>query len=644
MNILGISAYYHDSAAALICNGEIIAAAQEERFSRKKHDARFPKNAIEYCLRQAKIELRELDQIVFYDKPLVKFERLLETYLAYAPQGFRSFLAAMPVWLKEKLYLKTLLKKELAALGHCKTPHLPALLFTEHHQAHAASAFFPSPFQQAAVLCLDGVGEWATTSVWWGDGNQLTPQWEIDFPHSIGLLYSAFTYYTGFKVNSGEYKLMGLAPYGEPKYVDKILTHLVDLKDDGTFRLNMDYFNYTVGLTMTNQKFDQLFGGPPRQAEGKMSQREMDIAASIQVVTEEVVLRLCRTVQKELNADYLCLAGGVALNCVANGRIVREGPFKDIWIQPAAGDAGGALGAALAVWYQYHDQPRHVSQLAEETLEDEAAAQFADSAPVVTVQTPKSKLQNRDFMRGSYLGPRFGDQEIQDYLDAIKASYLRLDDPELMPRLAEILAEGNVVGWFQGRMEFGPRALGGRSIIGDPRNSKMQSVMNLKIKYRESFRPFAPSVRAERVSDFFEIDRSSPYMLLVAPVKESLRIPMTPEQQQLFGIEKLNIPRSEIPAITHVDYSARIQTVHKETNPRYYDLIRHFEKQTGCAVLVNTSFNVRGEPIVCTPEDAYRCFMRTEMDYLVLENFLLAKTEQIPWKQDDSWKEEFELD
>ncbi|NJR21066.1 MAG: carbamoyltransferase [Richelia sp. CSU_2_1] len=655
MNILGISAYYHDSAAALVRDGEIIAAAQEERFSRKKHDARFPKNAIAYCLKEAQIELRELDKIVFYDKPLVKFERLLETYLAYAPNGFRSFLAAMPIWLKEKLYLKTMLKRELAEMANCKTNKLPSLLFTEHHQSHAASAFFPSPFQKAAVLCLDGVGEWATTSVWLGDGNELTPQWEIDFPHSLGLLYSAFTYYTGFKVNSGEYKLMGLAPYGEPKYVDKILNYLIDLKDDGTFRLNMDYFNYTVGLTMTNQKFDELFAGPPRQAEGKLTQREMDIAASIQVVTEEVVLRLCRTIKKELNADYLCLAGGVALNCVANGRILREGIFKDIWIQPAAGDAGGALGAALAIWYQYCEQNRTVvAEVArgfegEKTEvmtanEEEIAEAINAGSGLATAVKSASNLTCNDRMRGSYLGPKFSDPEILEYLDAIKASYHRLDDAELMPRLAEILEQGNVVGWFQGRMEFGPRALGGRSIIGDPRNSKMQSVMNLKIKYRESFRPFAPSVLAERVADYFEMDHSSPYMLLVAPVKSSLRIPMTAEQEQLFGIEKLNIPRSEIPAITHVDYSARVQTVHKETNPRYYDLIKHFEERSGCSVLVNTSFNVRGEPIVCTPEDAYRCFMRTEMDYLVIENFLMAKTEQIPWKQDDSWKNEFELD
>jgi carbamoyltransferase len=659
MNILGISAYYHDSAAALISDGEIIAAAQEERFSRKKHDARFPKNAIAYCLKEAKIDLQQLDQIVFYDKPLVKFERLLETYLAYAPNGFRSFLAAMPIWLKEKLYLKTMLKRELAEMANCKTSKLkPSLLFTEHHQSHAASAFFPSPFEKAAVLCLDGVGEWATTSVWLGDGNQLTPQWEIDFPHSLGLLYSAFTYYTGFKVNSGEYKLMGLAPYGEPKYVDKILNYLIDLKDDGTFRLNMEYFNYTVGLTMTNQKFDELFEGPPRKAEGQLTQREMDIAASIQVVTEEVVLRLCRTVKKELNVDYLCLAGGVALNCVANGRILREGIFKDIWIQPAAGDAGGALGAALAIWYQYCESERNVNLnlpvnnielqksevITANTAVDEMAEVLTTSQPVATVTKSVAHLTCHDKMRGSYLGPKFADTEILEYLDAVKASYHRLDDAELMPQLAEILQQGNVVGWFQGRMEFGPRALGGRSIIGDPRNAKMQSVMNLKIKYRESFRPFAPSILAERVADYFEMDHTSPYMLLVAPVKASLRIPMTAEQEQLFGIEKLNVPRSEIPSVTHVDYSARVQTVHKETNPRYYDLISHFERRSGCAILVNTSFNVRGEPIVCTPEDAYRCFMRTEMDYLVLENFLIPKSEQIPWKQDEAWKNEFELD
>ncbi len=612
MRILGISAYYHDSAAALIVDGDIVAAAQEERFSRKKHDARFPKGAIAYCLKQAGIGLSQVDQIVFYDKPLVKFERLLETYLAYAPKGLASFIAAMPVWLKEKLYLKSLLKKELATLGDCKKTQLPQLLFTEHHQAHAASAFFPSPFVRAAVLCLDGVGEWATTSVWLGEDHQLTPQWEIDFPHSLGLLYSAFTYYTGFKVNSGEYKLMGLAPYGEPKYVDHILNHLLDLKEDGTFRLNMDYFNYTTGLTMTTPKFHELFGGEPRQSEGKLTQREMDIACSIQYVTEEVVLRLARTVKKELDTDYLCLAGGVALNCVANGRILRETNFRDIWIQPAAGDAGGAVGAALAIWHQYHEKPR----------------------------IP----HDGDAMRGGYLGPCFGKTEIQDYLQSVNAPYQYLEDDKLMPHLAEILEQGNVVGWFSGRMEFGPRALGGRSIIGDPRSSKMQSVMNLKIKYRESFRPFAPSVLAEQVSNYFEIDRPSPYMLLVAPIKAELRISMTQEQEELFGIEKLNVKRSHIPAVTHVDYSARIQTVHQQTNPRYYELLRHFQAKTGCAVLVNTSFNVRGEPIVCTPEDAYRCFMRTEMDYLVLENFILAKSDQPQIQKDESWKTEFELD
>ncbi len=612
MNILGISAYYHDSAAALIRDGEIVAAAQEERFSRKKHDARFPKNAIAYCLREAGIGLTDVAQVVFYDKPLVKFERLLETYIAYAPKGFRSFVAAMPVWLKEKLYLKTMLRKELAALAGCRVRELPPLLFTEHHQAHAASAFFPSPFARAAVLCMDGVGEWATTSVWLGEDNQLTPQWEIDFPHSLGLLYSAFTYYTGFKVNSGEYKLMGLAPYGAPKYVDLVLDNLIDLKDDGTFRLDMRYFNYATGLTMTNARFDKLFGGPRRRAESALTQREMDIARSVQAVTEEVVLRLARTVQRETGTEYLCLAGGVALNCVANGRLLREGPFKDIWIQPAAGDAGGALGAALAAWHQYHDKPRQVN--------------------------------GSDRMRGSYLGPRHADAEIRAYLDSIGAKYRRLDDGELMPALADILAAENVVGWFQGRMEFGPRALGGRSIIGDPRSSKMQSVMNLKIKYRESFRPFAPAVLAERVSDYFEMSGASPYMLLVAPVKEALRIPMSAEQERLFGIEKLNVPRSQLPAITHVDYSARIQTVHRETNPRFHALLSAFADRTGCPVLVNTSFNVRGEPVVCTPEDSYRCFMRTEMDYLVLENFLLAKTEQPHWEQDESWKTEFELD
>ncbi len=623
MNILGISAYYHDSAAALIRSGEIIAAAQEERFTRKKHDPGFPTQAIRSCLDIGKISLQDVDYIVFYDKPFVKFERLLETYLGFAPKGFRSFVQAMPIWLKEKLYLKTLLKKEFMALGASQSQS-PPLLFTEHHQAHAASAFFPSPFQKAAVLCLDGVGEWATTSVWLGDGNQLSPQWEIDFPHSLGLLYSAFTYFTGFKVNSGEYKLMGLAPYGEPKYVQTILDNLIDLKEDGTFQLNMRYFNYAVGLTMTNREFDKLFDGPPRPREGRLTQREMDIARSIQAVTEEVVLRLSRTVHKELGVDNLCLAGGVALNCVANGRILRENLFKAIWIQPAAGDAGGALGAAFSVWHEYLDKPR-----------------------TQNTSNPSLKKEERalaDSMQGAYLGPQSSETEIRTYLEGINAPYEYLPDEELLPKLAQILADENVIGWFQGRMEFGPRALGGRSILGDPRSTKMQSVMNRKIKYRESFRPFAPSVLHDRVSDYFELDCASPYMLLVADVKPEFRLPLTAEQQDLFGIEKLNVPRSKLPAITHLDYSARIQTVHPDTNPRYYALLKEFESLTGCPVIVNTSFNVRGEPLVCTPLDAYQCFMRTEMDYLVLENVLLSKHNQPKWLKDEAWKQEFELD
>ncbi|MGB5769246.1 MAG: carbamoyltransferase, partial [Crocosphaera sp.] len=524
MNILGISAYYHDSAAALVQSGKILAAAQEERFTRKKHDARFPKNAITYTLTEGNISLQKLDYIVFYEKPLITFERLLETYITYAPQGFRSFVSAMTAWLQEKLYLKTVLKKELAKLANCQTSELPPLLFTEHHQSHAASAFFPSPFEKAAILCLDAVGEWATTSLWLGEGNQMIPQWEIDFPHSLGLLYSAFTYYTGFKVNSGEYKLMGLAPYGEPKYTNLILENLIDIKEDGTFRLNMEYFNYATGFTMTNNKFAHLFGSPPRKPESEITQREMNIAASIQKVTEEIVLRLANTAYQELGIDNLCLAGGVALNCVANGRILREGKFKDIWIQPAAGDSGGAIGAALAIWYQYLENPRHVA--------------------------------HSDAMQGSYLGPKFSDDQAQQYLNDVQANYTYLENSELFSKVATILAQGNVVGWFQGRMEFGPRALGNRSIIGDPRNEKMQSVMNLKIKYRESFRPFAPSVLAEKVEQYFDLNKPSPYMLLVAEVKKDLHIPMNEKQKRLFGIEKLKIPRSKIPAITHVDYSA----------------------------------------------------------------------------------------
>jgi carbamoyltransferase len=611
--ILGISAYYHDSAAALLENGRIIAAAQEERFSRQKHDAKFPANAIAYCLSQANIQIGDIDAVVFYDKPIVKFERLLETYLAYAPHGISSFLSSMPIWLKEKLYLKTLLKKELYKINNIRIASLPSVFFAEHHQSHAASAFFPSPFESAAVLCLDGVGEWATTSVWLGDKNQLIPQWEIHFPHSLGLLYSAFTYYTGFKVNSGEYKLMGLAPYGEPKYTDLIFNHLVDVKSDGTFRLNMDYFNYAIGLTMTNEKFHRLFDAPPRKPEADITQRDMDIASSIQKVTEEIVLKLVATLKKELSADYLCLSGGVALNCVANGRILRESKFKDIWIQPAAGDSGGAIGAALSFWYQHENNQR----------------------------TTKS---NVDSMQGSYLGPSFTREQVKIYLDSVNASYTELEDSQLFPKVAEIIAQGSVVGWFQGRMEFGPRALGNRSILGDPRNTKMQSTMNLKIKYRESFRPFAPSIISEKVQDYFDIDRPSPYMLLVASIKEQHKIVTTEEQSNLFGIDKLNISRSCIPAVTHVDYSARIQTVHKETNPRYYNLIQHFNALTGCPLLVNTSFNVRGEPIVCKPEDAYRCFLRTDMDYLVIENFLLSKELQPYRKTDTSWMAKFVLD
>jgi carbamoyltransferase len=611
-HVLGISAYYHDSAAALMRGGELIAAAQEERFSRKKHDSRFPEHAIEYCLREAGLSLEAVDQVVFYDKPLVKFERLLETYLSYAPGGFRSFVAAMPIWLKEKLYLKSTLKRELSALGDCKIDQLPQLFFAEHHQSHAASAFYFSPFDRAAVLCLDGVGEWATTSAWLGEKSELSPLWEIDFPHSLGLLYSAFTYFTGFRVNSGEYKLMGLAPYGEPKYVDIILDKLIDLKEDGTFRLDMSYFNYCTGLTMTNDRFADLFGGPARAAETEISQREMDLAASIQVVTEEVVLRLARTLHAETGAEYLCLAGGVALNCVANGRLDREGPFREIWIQPAAGDAGGAAGAAAVISHEYNGVERTTN--------------------------------GKDTMQGSYLGPRYAADQIRSELDQLNAVYTEMDEAELMPKLADILANENVVGWFQGRMEFGPRALGGRSIIGTPTSEKMQTTMNLKIKYRESFRPFAPSVLAERVGDYFQDVGSSPYMLIVAPVNENLRIELTEEQKSLFGIEKLRLKRSELPAITHVDYSARVQTVTADTNPRFHALLKAFDERTGCAVLVNTSFNVRGEPIVCTPEDAYRCFMRTEMDYLVIEDFILDKREQPHWEKDDSWKDEFELD
>ena len=613
ITILGISAYYHDSAAALLVDGQLAAAAQQERFSRKKHDARFPAAAIAFCLAEADLALADVDYVVFYDKPLIKFERLLETYLSYAPRGFRSFMAAMPVWLKDKLLLKQTLRRSLAEMAALPEDKLPPLMFTEHHQAHAASAFYPSPFERGAVLCADGVGEWATTSVWLGEGGRLTPLWQLDFPHSLGLLYSAFTYYTGFKVNSGEYKLMGLAPYGRPRYRDLILEHLVDLKEDGSFRLNMDYFGYADGLTMTNDKFDDLFGGPPRQPESEITRKEMDLASSIQQVTEEVMMAMCRHIKAETRVEYLCLAGGVALNCVSNGKLLRSGLFKDIWIQPAAGDAGGAVGAAFGLWHDYLEKPRRAKGPA-------------------------------DAMAGAYLGPRFDTAAITAYLDGVGAVYRVLEDEVLLPRVAALLNEEKVIGWFQGRMEFGPRALGGRSILGDPRSCRMQSVMNLKIKYRESFRPFAPSIKAERVGQWFEHHRDSPYMLMVADVCEDKRIAMTEADQRLFGIEQLNVARSSLPAITHVDYSARLQTVHRQTNPRYWQLLDAFEALSDCPVVINTSFNVRGEPIVCTPEDAYRCFMRTGMDYLVLENVLLSKTEQPAWCEEGQWQEEFALD
>lgn len=595
-HILGISAFYHDSAAALVQDGGIIAAAQEERFSRKKHDARFPRDAVSYCLREAGITLPEVAYVVFYEKPLAKFERLIETYVSFAPRGFPSFHAAMPAWAKEKLFLKELLRRELADAGKCGRRDLPPLLFSGHHQAHAASAFYPSPFDRAAVLCLDGVGEWSTATAWLGDGGALKPLWEIDFPHSLGLLYSAFTHYIGFTVNSGEYKVMGLAPYGEPRYSGRILSHLMDLKEDGTFRLDMRYFDFATELTMTNKAFHDLFGGPPRKPEDPLTRRDMDLARSVQDVTEEIVLRLARTMRKETDEDSLCLAGGVALNCVANGRIVREGIFRNLWVQPASGDAGGAIGAALAAWHGHLENPR-------------------TALPC-------------DAMSGAFLGPRPTDEEIRRDLDRAGGVYRRLDDTELLPEVADLLADGRVIGWVQGRMEFGPRALGGRSILGDPRNPGMQSILNLKIKFRESFRPLAPSVLEECSGEYFDLAGRSPYMLLVAPVREELRLPMNDGRSRLSGMGALAVPRSAIPAVTHVDCSARIQTVDDATNPRFHELIRRFREKTGVGVLVNTSFNVRGEPIVCTAEDAYRCFMRTGMDDLVIGNFLLSKEEQ----------------
>ena len=612
MKILGISALYHDSAAALVVDGAIVAAAQEERFSRKKHDSGFPRHAIDYCLQQGAVTPADLDSVVFYDKPFLKFERLLETYLMFAPSGYTSFRMAMPLWIREKLFQKSFLRDELNQLDPAQD-WTKKLLFTEHHLSHAASAFFPSPFEEAVVLTMDGVGEWATTSVAHGKGNTLKILKEIHFPHSLGLLYSAFTYYTGFKVNSGEYKLMGLAPYGEPKYVSKIFEHLVDVKPDGSFRLNLDYFDYCTGLTMTNRRFHKLFGLSPRKPSELLTQEHMDLAASIQTVLEEIMLRLTRALAAETGIPNLCMAGGVALNCVANGKILRDGYFKNVWIQPASGDAGGALGAALAGYHQFHQQPRRVTA-------------------------------TTDAMHGSYLGPEFSQEEIENRLRSVGARFTILsDEDELAAASACTLSQGKALGWFQGRMEFGPRALGARSILGDARSPTMQSVLNLKVKFRESFRPFAPSVLRERVSEYFDLDIDSPYMLLVADVAEARRRAMTEEEQQLFGIAKLNVPRSDIPAVTHVDYSARVQTVHQETNPRYYALLKAFDRLTGCPVIVNTSFNVRGEPIVCTPEDAFRCFMGTGIEALSIGNCFLRKEDQDPALK-QNYETAFELD
>ena len=608
MYLLGISAFYHDSAACLLHDGRIVAAAQEERFTRKKHDPGFPSHAIEYCLKEAGISADQIQNVVFYEKPFIKFERLLETYLAFAPRGFGSFVKAMPVWIKEKLFQKTVLTKALTKSLGDEIDWRERLLFSEHHLSHAASAFYPSPFESAAVLTLDGVGEWTTTSLAVGNGSDLKVVKEIHFPHSLGLLYSAFTYYTGFRVNSGEYKVMGLAPYGEPKYADLIRDNLINVADDGSFQLDMSYFDYATGLTMTNKKFDALFGGPPRQSESELTQREMDLAASVQVVLEEIVLKIARGIAKETGERNLCLAGGVALNCVANGILIRQKIFDNVWIQPAAGDAGGALGAALSAWYLRGSNPRTVSG------SDEL-----------------------DSMKGSYLGPEFSDDDIETELKACGARFERLPDDGLIDAVAEALKNEKAVGWMQGRMEFGPRALGSRSIIADPRSPVMQKQLNLKVKYRESFRPFAPSVLREDVGEWFEHDDDSPYMLIVADVQDDKRRQMTDEEKALFGIDKLNVPRSQIPAITHVDYSARIQTVHEDTNPRYHAVISRFKEKTGCPIVVNTSFNVRGEPIVCTPTDAFKCFMGTEMDVLAVGNCILRKEQQ-----DESLKENYE--
>jgi carbamoyltransferase len=612
MYILGISAFYHDSAACLLKDGEIIAAAQEERFTRKKHDAGFPHHAIQYCLKEAQITADKVDNVVFYEKPFVKFERLLETYLAFAPKGFTSFAKAMPVWIKDKLFQKSALIKELKSTLCEDVNWSERLLFSEHHLSHAASAFYPSPFESAAVLTLDGVGEWTTTSWAIGNGKDLKVVKEIHFPHSLGLLYSAFTYYTGFKVNSGEYKVMGLAPYGEPRYANLIREKLITVAEDGSFQLDMSYFDYATGLTMTNKKFDALFGGPPRTSETELTQREMDLAASVQKVTEDVVVQIAKGIAKETGERNLCLAGGVALNCVVNGILVRENIFDNIWIQPAAGDAGGALGAALSAWYLYHDSER------------------------------KAPTQG-DAMKGAYLGPEFSDAEIEAELKSCGAVFKRCSETELIEDVAAALADEKAVGWMQGRMEFGPRALGGRSIIADPRSPVMQKQLNLKVKYRESFRPFAPSVLREDVGQWFEHDTDSPYMLLVADIQKDKRRAMTEDEDALFGIEKLNVPRSSVPAISHVDYSSRIQTVHADTNPRYHAVISKFKEKTGCPLVVNTSFNVRGEPIICTPTDAFKCFMGTELDVLAVGKYLLRKAEQDTALK-ENYEERYELD
>jgi carbamoyltransferase len=623
--ILGISAYYHDSAACLVEEGRIVAAAQEERFTRRKHDANFPSRAVDYCLREGGIEATQLDHVAFYEKPLVKFDRLLETYAACAPRGWKSYLMAMPLWLSEKLWMADDIREHIDG-------YEGEVLFGDHHESHAASAFYPSPFEQAAIVTMDGVGEWATSSIGVGRGHEIEMLRELRFPHSLGLLYSAFTYFAGFRVNSGEYKVMGLAPYGAPKYVPAIKDHLLEIRDDGSLWMNMEYFTYPHGLTMTGSRFEELFDGPPRQPESKLTQREMDLARSIQEITEEVMLKMTAFAHRQTGMRDLCLAGGVALNCVGNGRVRREGPFEEIWIQPAAGDAGGAVGAALSIWHRYLDKPR-VSCEAAGTWQRPSSAPGRSIAP-----------RYADGMDGAYLGPRFTEAEIQRFLETHGYPARRVDPAALAEQIAALVAEEKVVGLLQGRMEFGPRALGGRSIIGDARSPRMQSVMNVKIKFRESFRPFAPSVLREHVADWFELDGDSPYMLLVADVLPSQRLPVPPEANTLWGIEKLNVPRSRVPAITHVDYSARIQTVRRETNPLYYDIIEAFHRRTGCPVIVNTSFNVRGEPIVCTPADAFRCFMRTNMDVLVLENFILAKAEQAAVADDGSWREEFVLD